>query len=278
MFKPFIASAGLVVVVAVTLLTSPATEAQAPGTKTAQVWVTDLVGSKDDSLSQRGKPTPTPDISVTGTIGDYIDVPDSTSGELQRLWMHVRSDGLGSYPDSQIRSFIQGSSGNWYLDTETSSRQVFLDFSKPIAGTGLNGGAPSPPFNSALVRAGLVTKCDLYNNSWFTIPVGATVNCPLSIFFETNGITHLLQMNPVIGGYVFPETDFANITCKAGLNSQCNNWTVSPNGAKGGCPTSDCSLRQNVARLSRLTTVKNQKVVTNLGNFLVSFEVNVTNP
>ena len=278
MLRTFVASTGLAVLALVTLLTPVSREARARVPQVLQAQDRDLALARPDAVSQRGKPTPTPDLPVTGTIVDYIDVPDSATGELQPQWMTVRSDGRGVYTHGEGRSFIQGSSGDWYLDTETSSRQVFLDFSKPIAGTGPNGGAPTPPFNSALVRTGLVTKCHLYDNNWFTIPIGATVNCPLSIFFEINGVTHLLQMNPVIGGYVFPETDFANVTCQAGENSVCNSWTVSPHGAKGGCLNADCSLRQNVARLSKLTTVKGKTVATNLGNFLVSFRVNVTNP
>jgi hypothetical protein len=278
MFRSIIASIALAGLAFLILLTPLSRQAQARGSQAPRVQDQDTAGARAYAAPQRGKPTPTPDLYVTGTIVDYIDVPDSVTAEPQRFWLNVRSDGRGSYTNSEGRSFIQGSSGDWYLDTETSSRQVFLDFSKPIPGTGPDGGAPTPPFNSALVRAGLVTKCHLYNNNWFSIPIGATVTCPLSIFFESNSTTHLLQMNPVIGGYVFPETDVVNVTCQAGQSSQCSSWTVSPQGAKGGCLTSDCSLRQNVARLSRLTTVKGKTVVTNLGNFLVSFKINVTNP
>ncbi|MEK6285863.1 MAG: hypothetical protein AABO57_09000 [Acidobacteriota bacterium] len=97
------------------------------------------------------KPNRRPDLPVTSTITDYIDVTDDT-GAVQRIWMQVRSDGAGGYTNSSdVESIIQGAYGNWYLTNFTAARHVFLDFSKPIPGTGPNGGAPVPPFTSALI-------------------------------------------------------------------------------------------------------------------------------
>ena len=233
------------------------------------------------AASQR--PQPRADLPVTSTISDYVDVTDST-GTSQRIWMQIRSDAAGVYTNnSDVESIIQGASGDWYLTDLTPSRHVFLDFSKPIPGTGPNGGPPTPPFTSALIGARLVSKCHLYNNDMFTLPVGATVNCPLSILFSDSGNDYLLQMNPVTGAYVFSETDYVNVTCNGAANSQCNNWTIKPNGANGGCALPDCSgsVKQNVARLNKMVPVKGKSgsvTPVNQGDFNVAFSIGVTNP
>jgi hypothetical protein len=230
------------------------------------------------------KPQPRADLPVTSTVSDYADVTDST-GTSQRIWMQVRSDAAGVYTNnSDVESIIQGVSGDWYLTDLTSARHVFLDFSKPIPGTGPNGGPPTSPFSSALIGARLVSKCHLYNNDMFTIPVGATVNCPLGILFSVSGNDYLLQMNPVAGEYVFPETDYVNVTCiGAGANSQCNNWTIAPNAFRGGCVTPDCagSVKQNVARLNKMVPIKGRSgsvTPVNQGDFYVAFSISITNP
>jgi hypothetical protein len=76
--------------------------------------------------------------------------------------------------------------------------------------------------------------------------------------------------------------DYVNITCNGPANSQCNNWTIEPNGTKGGCATTDClgSLKQNVAPLSQLVPGKGKsgsKTAVNQGDFYVAFSVGVTN-
>jgi hypothetical protein len=227
------------------------------------------------------KPQPRADLPVTSAITDYIDVTDDT-GSVQRIFMQVRSDGAGGYTNSSsVESIIQGASGDWYLTTNSTTRHVFLDFSKPIPATGPNGGSPVAPFSSALISARLVSKCHLYNNDMFTIPVGTTVNCPLSILFSDGGNDYLLQMNPVAGGYVFPETDYVKVTCNGAANSQCNNWTIVPDGTRGGCVTADCSLKQNVARLNKMVTIKGKSGFVNpvnQGDFYLAFVIGVTNP
>jgi hypothetical protein len=226
------------------------------------------------------KPTRRPDLPVTSTLTDYTDVTDDT-GALQRIWMQIRSDGMGSYTNSSdVESIIQGASGDWYLTEFTTARQILLDFSKPISGTGPNGGAPEAPFTTASIEARIVTKCDQYNVDLFNIPAGTTVNCPLAVLFSHSGNDYLLQMNPLTG-YVAPETDYVNITCNGAANSQCNNWTIVPNGVNGGCLTADCSVRQNVARLNRMVPVRGKSgsvTPVNQGDFYLAFSIRLTNP
>jgi hypothetical protein len=208
---------------------------------------------------------------------DYIDVPN-----LPRFWMQIRSDGAAYTNANNVQSVEYA--GDWILDTKSSTRNVFLDFTKPIPGTGPNGGAPAAPFNSALVLARLTAECVKYGTDMSTMVAGSTINCPLAIFFSDSGHDYFLQMNPVAGGFVCPETDYVNITCNGVANSKCNNWAIVPNGAKGGCVTGDCSvssLRQNVARLSLLVPVKGKSGSTtqvNQGDFYVAFSIGVANP
>jgi hypothetical protein len=221
------------------------------------------------------KPPPPSNVPVTSTIMDYIDVTN-----LPRFWMQIRSDGAAYTNANDLQSVEYA--GDWILDTKSSTRQVFLDFNKPIPGTGPNGGVPVAPFNSALVPARLTAECIRYSTDMSTMQAGDTINCPLAIFFSDSGKDYFLQMDPVAGPHVFAETDYVNITCNGvGGNSQCNDWTIAPNGFKGGCVTSDCSLKQNVARLSLRVPTKGKSgswTTVNQGDFYLAFSIGVTNP
>lgn len=229
--------------------------------------------TQSKGTSQR--PAPTPNIPATATMADYIDVTD------QRIWMQLRSDGADYTNTSNVQSVVYA--GNWILDTKASTRPVFLDFSKPIPNTGPNGGAPVAPFTAALVPARLTAECLKYNTNMLEMPPGSTINCPLAIFFSDNGKDYFLQMNPVYFAYQYPETDYVSITCNGAANSQCNSWTIEPDGTKGGCATADClgSLKQNVARLNLRVPVKGNSgswTAVNQGDFYVAFSVRVTTP
>lgn len=235
--------------------------------------------------AQRAKPTPTPDLLVRSTIADSVDWTDPSSGITNPLWMQMRSDGAGSYSTtSTVESIIQGVSGDWILDTKNATpitRLVFLDFSKPVPGTGPNGGSPVAPFTSAVVPTRMISKCHLYNNDMFRMTAGSTVNCPLAVFFSVNGQEYFVHMNPVTGAYAFPDTDYCNVTCNSAANALCNGWTISASGAKGGCVTSDCSVKQNIAKLV-LRAPQNGKsggwTPVNQGNFYLAFSVAITAP
>ncbi|MCM3901379.1 MAG: hypothetical protein ND866_06715 [Pyrinomonadaceae bacterium] len=229
------------------------------------------------------KPTPTPDLPVTSTISDFADITDS-NGDPQHVWMQIRSDGAPYTNGVNIQSIIPVF-GNWILDSKnaitSTPRKIFFDFTKPVPNTGPNGGAPVAPFTSALVPARLTSQCHLYNNNMLTMTPGVTVNCPLAIFFADNGKEYFLHMNPVTGADVFPETDYVNVRCNGAANSQCNNWTMTADGTKGGCVTADCSVKQNIARLSLRVPVKGRSgawTTVNQGDFYVAFSVGITNP
>ena len=109
------------------------------------------------------------DLLVTSTIKDYQDVTDS-NGVPQRLWLQIRSDGADGYKNSRsVQSIIQGTAGDWVLDTNfatSSTRSIFLDFSKPISGSGPNGGAPAP-IHDRTGEGRIISKCHEAANSMF---------------------------------------------------------------------------------------------------------------
>ena len=231
------------------------------------------------SIAQRPGSTDAP---VTATVADHLDVIDST-GATQQLWMQIRSDGAGVYKNTKdVQSIVQGV-GDWVLDTnftKYSTRSIFVDFSKPITGSGPNGGNPTPPFTSAVVKARIISKCHETNNDYFNIPTGQTVVCPMVAGFYVGADFYRIHNTPG-GDVVFPytETDFVNVTCNGvGANLQCNQWRVEPNGTKGGCATADCSVKQNVIRLVQVVTVKGKTTEINQGDFYMSFSITITNP
>ena len=216
-------------------------------------------------------PQSTGDGNVTSTIADSVN----------GYALQIQSDGVGAYTNTKyVQSIIN--LGDWVLDTDysrLSTRNVWLDFTKPVAGSGPNAGNPVAPFSSGLAKVRFISKCHLYNVDMFTIPSGATVNCPLATGFSYGGYNYRLQMNPLVGADVNPETDFVDITCNAAnASSQCINWTIASNGTKGGCATLDCSVKQNIARLSKFVTVKGKTTELNQGDFYVAFSIGVTNP
>ena len=149
------------------------------------------------------------DVPVTTTIADAINGTP----------MQIQSDGAGAYLNTRyVESIVQGAAADWELDTnysKFSTRNVWLDFTKPIPGTGPSGGDPIAPFTAGLAKVRFISKCHLYGVNMFTIPVGTTVNCPLATGFHFAESTYRLHMNPVTGVDVNPETDVIDITCNA---------------------------------------------------------------
>src|SRR5205807_8851241 len=106
-----------------------------------------------ESGAKAGKPPS--DIPVTSTI-DGLGVDTLPT-------MRVQSDQLGAYRNSSsLSSIIQGI-GDWELDmlnfNSSPQRKALVDLRDPVAGSGPNGGAPTPPFAYQLVRARFIAKC-----------------------------------------------------------------------------------------------------------------------
>lgn len=229
-----------------------------------------LVASTAVHRSSAGKPVT--DVPVTVSIA-------STLGGVP---LQMQSDGPGPYTNtSSVQSIIQ-SVGDWELDTSfstSSTRNVWVDFGKPVAGSGPGGGPPIAPFSAGLVKVRFISKCHLYNVNMFTIPLGSTVNCPLASGFDYAGERYRIHMNPIEGVDVDPETDFVTFTCNAAnASSKCISWSMQPSGLKGGCASADCSVKQNVARLSKMVTYRGKTTPISQGDFYIAFSINITSP
>jgi hypothetical protein len=228
------------------------------------------------------------DVLVTSTITDSVAVGGSP------VFMQIRSDGQGAYQSIKnkknyvVKSIIQGI-GDWELDTgifvTSPTRRVFLDFSNPVSGTGPGpNGAPTPPFNSALVRARFLCQASRYGHSMFTIQNGETVSAPLIIGFDDplSGARYRIHMTPDDGS-VFPylDTDYIDITCTGvEQDGECNRWEMRPNGAKGGCASGDapCTVKQNRIKLVKVVTSKGKTTEINQGDFYMAFSIDITRP
>jgi hypothetical protein len=185
--------------------------------------------------------------------------------------LQLRSDGLGAYTNSSsLTSEIQ-SIGDWVLDALNppgATRQVYLDFSQPIPGTGPNGGAPiAPPSGLYPFRA--ITKCSQDGNDYLTLAPGTAVSCPLHVAFTYNGASYAVEMNPNNA----PETDNASVTCvtPATGSGPCTGWVIEPSGTFTG------GLR-NEAELIHYVTAKGKTQIVDEGDFYFSFQISVTNP
>lgn len=204
-------------------------------------------------------------VNVTSSIADADTAIAPT--------LQYRSDGLGPYVNaSNLISQIQ-SVGDWVLDMYTVSRatrQVYLDFSQPIPGTGPNGGNPVA-IPSGLYKVRIISKCTLFGNNFLTLAAGATVPCPLHVKFDYNGSSWALEMNPIVSSgdpEGAPETNYANVTCvnPASGSGTCVGWKVTPSAAT------------NETRLIHYVTGKGGTQNVDEGDYAIAFSIGVTNP
>ncbi len=211
------------------------------------------------------------DMTVTSVVADA----DASIAPMLQL----RSDGLGAYQNSSsLSSIIQGI-GAWVLDVKTprnATRQVYLDFSQPVAGSGPNGGAPIA-LPSGLYQVRIISKCNAYGTTMQDLAPGGTTICPLHIAFDHDGVGYALQMNPQSGDAdgSYAETEPARITCvtPASGAGSCTGWTLTPTGV-----LPDGTGLGNVAKLLRYQTSKGKTTKVEQGDFLFSFAIAVTRP
>jgi hypothetical protein len=186
--------------------------------------------------------------STTPVTSTVADTDAATASTLQ-----IRSDGLGPYRSSStLISEIQ-SLGDWELDSYTprnGTRTIYLDFSRPIAASGPNGGA-AIPIPSVYYRVHAISKCSLYNNSFFAVAPGVTINCPMHIGDVYVGSQrYAVQMNPRLSSAdtAFAETKWVNVTCTSNGAGACTSWSMTPSA------TSPDGWRSNVAALQAYVT------------------------
>src|SRR5437667_9744133 len=106
------------------------------------------VGAAYGALALGGQPQP--NVPVTSILNDTGVVTVGTNYQIQ-------SDGAGSYFNgvASVSSILQGSSGDWVLDTSSSTTQtILIDFREPVPSSGI-----APPFAWQLLPARIISKC-----------------------------------------------------------------------------------------------------------------------
>jgi hypothetical protein len=239
-------------------ITRPQTPLEIVVSRLALVLLLTL-GQGTESLAQGGKPKP--DVPVTSTLNDTGIVTSDTNHRIQ-------SDGSGSYYNgvASVQSIIQGSSGDWVLDTGPSAtRSILVDFRDPVMGS------TTAPFAWQMLPARIIVKCHLVNSSSFPgIALNSSLNCPFHVAFTypgSGGSTYAIAQNPLNYG----ETNFATVTCVAANSAgACNHWTIRPSA------TQPSGQLKNIGKL--LKELTGNKTPQDLGVFYMSFFVDVTNP
>src|SRR5713226_1823658 len=130
------------------------------------------------SRNAQGGKTP-PDAPVTSTLEITGEITSSTNYRIQ-------GDGLGSYFNgvSSVSSILQGSSGDWVLDTTSSkTRTVLIDLRAPIP----NSGAQQIfAYENLPVR--IIVKChEAIPGSFPAMKLNQTLSCPTGIGFTYAG-------------------------------------------------------------------------------------------
>jgi hypothetical protein len=213
-------------------------------------------------------------VAVTATIADD---DQSLAPSLQ-----IRSDGGGAYRNSNALISTIDSNGQWNLDSyfaRNSTRKIYLDFSRPLPGSGPNGGAAvAIPSGTYEFQARADCPRAPYNTSFLTLAPGQTVNCPLHIGSLFVGAQkYSVHMNPYPGaeGYSWTTSNFVNVTCTSTAGT-CSRWTITPS------QTAPDGSAANVAALLTYvsTTVKGKTTTTPVkqGDFYMSFRIDVTKP
>ncbi len=219
--------------------------------------------------------------AFTGTVAAQktADTPVTTaiegSGVGTLTTLRIQSDLNGSYQNSRsLQSIIQGI-GDWVLDmlnyNSSPQRTVLIDLRDPVPGSGPNGGAPVNPLGPngyQNVRARFISKCGQNGIHMLNMQKDMPYACPLAVAFDASGVRYRLTQNPAN----FGETNWVQITCLAtDSNSKCKQWKVEPSA------TQIDGERKNVAKLLKVAT-KNVQADEDMGDFYLSFAINITNP
>jgi hypothetical protein len=230
-----------------------------------------LLGFGQRSNAFPDKPTSFADIGVTSTlnIGGSVTPNPGTN-------YRVEAEGNGAYFNgvSSVSSILQGGtnppSRDWILDTNGSTmRTVLVDLRTPVPNSGAQ-----PVFAWQTVPTRIIVKChEALSGSFVAIPLNTTVSCPMSVRFTYARTDYRLMMSSGPGSQLdYAETNNAQVSCTAAKSvngsSQCIAWTILPITQADG-PV------QNVARLERFGSGGK---LTNLGDFYVTFNFNVSNP
>lgn len=217
------------------------------------------VGTAYEALAHGGQPN----VPVTSILNDAGDVTSGTNYQIQ-------GDGLGSYSNgvASVSSILQGSSGDWVLDTTSSRTQMILiDLRQPVP----NSGA-APPFLWALLPARIISKCsEAITGSFPAMTLNQTLSCPTAVSFQYGGNSYGLMMASGPHSDInYAETNNPLVTCTSVNGSkQCDKWALLP------IPQPDGTIK-NIARLRK--PLKGNNNFAFLGDYYLSFSIEVTHP
>lgn len=199
-----------------------------------------------------------PDTPVTSTLETTGEITSSTNYRIQ-------GDGLGSYFNgvSSVSSILQGSSGDWVLDTTgTETRTVLIDLRAPVHDSGAQ-----QIFAYENLPARIIVKChEAITGSFPAMKLNQTLSCPTGIAFTYAGTQYGLIMSSGPNSDIdYAETNNPQVTCTAvnSTSNQCIGWTIAP-----------IPAGENIARLRKPF----RGGYANLGDFYLTFQFNVTNP
>lgn len=207
------------------------------------------------------------DVPVTVTIeGNGVDTIPT---------LRIQSDQLGAYKNSKsLQSIIQGI-GDWELDmlnfTSSPQRTILVDLRDPVPGSAPNGTTPAAPFAPELVRGRFIAKCSTFGGSMLNMyGVGTSLTCPLAVRFDQGGRGYRLAFNPE---NFASEVDPVTVTCINVVSStnKCNQWKIEPSAIYGD------NERKSRAKLIRLASSR-KETDQDMGEFYMSFVINITNP
>ena len=206
---------------------------------------------------------PQANVPVTSILNDTGTVAAGTNYQIQ-------SGGSGSYfyDVAPVSSILQSSSGDWVLDTTSSTTQtILIDLRESVP----NSGA-APPFAWDLLPARIISKChEALTGSFPAMALNQTLSCPTAVSFQYGGNSFGLMMASGPNSDInYAETNDALVTCTSVNGSkQCDKWTVLPIQQPNG-------TTKNIARLRK--PLKGNNNFAFLGDYYVSFSIEVTNP
>ena len=193
---------------------------------------------------------PPSNVVVTSTIADADSV---------FMPLSIQSDLIGSYLNgtSSVVSQIQGI-GDWELNMlGSATRRVNVNFNDLVAGSNPNN-LPTPMSGYHPVR--FITQCGAYGSNLLTMTtVGQTNTCGMIVRVEMGSDVYSLRFYT----QNFAGSDNVSVACTAVAAGKCSGWRIqSPNGTG-----------KLIARVQKITTVRNKQVLTEYGRYRFSFDI-----
>ena len=193
---------------------------------------------------------PPSNVVVTSTIADSDSV---------FMPLSIQSDLIGSYLNgtSSVVSQIQGI-GDWELNMlGSATRRVNVNFNDLVAGSNPNN-LPTPMSGYHPVR--FITQCGAYGSNLLTMTtVGQTNTCGMIVRVEMGSDVYSLRFYT----QNFAGSDNVSVACTAVAAGKCSGWRIqSPNGTG-----------KLIARVQKITTVRNKQVLTEYGKYRFSFDI-----